>query len=224
MRKNIIAASILSADLGCLAQEAAMVLRAGADWLHIDVMDNHYVPNLTFGPLVCQALRRHLASAFLDVHLMIKPVDALIDAFAAAGANQISFHPDASDDFKQNLRHIQQLGCKAGLAINPKTSLRYLQSVWNQLDFLLIMSVNPGFAGQAFMPEVIHKISAAKQLIQRYSPHVRLGVDGGIKQDNIIDAANAGADTFVVGSGIFKSANYTEALLQLKSALYDKGK
>jgi len=219
MHSHLISASILSADMGCLAKEAEAVLYAGADWLHIDVMDNHYVPNLTFGPLVCQALRAHLVNAFLDVHLMVKPVEALIDAFAKAGANQMSFHPEASNDVRQTLRQIQQLGCKAGLAINPKTSLHGLPSVLDQLDFLLMMSVNPGFAAQAFIPEVLAKIAAAKALIQQHNPKSRLGVDGGIKQNNIAAAAHAGANTFIVGSAIFKSANYAEALRTLRSAL-----
>ncbi len=220
----MISASILSADMGCLVKEANAVLNAGADCLHIDVMDNHYVPNLTFGPLVCQALRKHLVNAFLDVHLMVKPVGALIDAFAKAGANQISFHPEASDDVKQNLQQIRELGCKAGLAINPETSLECLSQAWDRLDFLLMMSVTPGFAAQTFMPEILDKISIAKQLIQQHNPDIRLGVDGGIKQNNIVAAANSGANTFIIGSDIFKSTNYSETLTKLRSALHSKGK
>ncbi|MES2998637.1 MAG: ribulose-phosphate 3-epimerase [Pseudomonadota bacterium] len=224
MHSNVISASILSADMGCLVKEANAVLNAGADCLHIDVMDNHYVPNLTFGPLVCQALRKHLVNAFLDVHLMVKPVGALIDAFAKAGANQISFHPEASDDVKQNLQQIRELGCKAGLAINPETSLECLSQAWDRLDFLLMMSVTPGFAAQTFMPEILDKISIAKQLIQQHNPDIRLGVDGGIKQNNIVAAANSGANTFIIGSDIFKSTNYSETLTKLRSALHSKGK
>lgn len=224
MHTRKISASILSADMGCLAEEAKHVLNAGADWLHIDVMDNHYVPNLTFGPLVCEALRKHLPKAFLDVHLMVKPVDALILAFANSGANQISFHPEASQDIRQNLQQIRALGCKAGLAINPNMSLDCLKSVWNQIDFILMMSVNPGFAAQAFIPEVLDKISIAKQWIQQQNLTVRLGVDGGIKKENIAEIAKAGADTFILGSAIFKSTDYIKTLNELRSTLNAKGK
>ncbi|MES2141737.1 MAG: ribulose-phosphate 3-epimerase [Pseudomonadota bacterium] len=224
MHIDKISASILSADMGCLAKEAKNVLNAGADWLHIDVMDNHYVPNLTFGPLVCEALRKHLPQAFLDVHLMVNPVDALIPAFAKAGADQISFHPEASGDVKQNLKQIHDLGCKAGLAINPKTSLNCLNSIWDQMNFILMMSVNPGFAAQEFIPEVLEKISAVNKLIQEKNPTIRLGVDGGIKKENIAEIAMVGADTFILGSAIFKSADYSKTLAELRSTLNAKGK
>ena len=224
MHSDIISASILSADMACLAKEANAVLQAGADWLHIDVMDNHYVPNLTFGPLLCAALRKHLPHAFLDVHLMVKPLDALIQAFAKAGASQISFHPEASQDIQRNLQQIRDFGCKAGLAINPETSLDCLDPFWKQLDFLLMMSVNPGFAAQSFIPEVLAKISTAKQHIQQQNPAIRLGVDGGIKKENIAKVAYAGANTFILGSAIFNSTDYAETLTELRSALSSKEK
>ncbi len=224
MHRKIISASILSADIGSLARETENVLNAGADWLHIDVMDNHYVPNLTFGPLICEALRKHLPKAFLDVHLMVEPVDTLIDAFAKVGANQISLHPEASQDVRKNLQQIRDLGCKAGLAISPKTSLECLSSVWEQLDFILMMSVNPGFAAQKFIPEVLEKISATNKLIQEKNCAIRLGVDGGIKEENIAKIATAGANTFILGSAIFKSTDYAKTLIGLRSALNAKEK
>ena len=219
MRDLSISASILSADMGCLAKESIAVLKAGADSLHIDVMDNHFVPNLTFGPLVCRALRKHLPKALLDVHLMVNPVDHLIDAFAAAGADQISFHPEASSDVVKNLKQIRHLGCRAGLAINPETSLHCLDNKWKYLDSILMMSVNPGFAEQHFLPEVLNKISVAKQLLSVHQPSIRLGVDGGIKKNNIAEIAKAGADTFILGSGIFKTGNYSQTLSEIRSEL-----
>lgn len=224
MHHDVISASILSADMGHLAKEANAVLKANADWLHIDVMDNHYVPNLTFGPIVCEALRRHLPDAFLDVHLMVEPIDALIDTFAKAGANQISFHPEASNNVTKNLQQIHKLGCKAGLAINPNTDLDCLNAVWDQLDFVLMMSVNPGFPAQTFIPDVLGKISNAKRLIQEKNATIRLGVDGGIKENNIADIKKAGANTFILGSAIFNSTNYSEILNKLRYALSSKGK
>ncbi len=219
MRNLTISASILSADIGCLAKESAAVLQAGADSLHIDVMDNHFVPNLTFGPLVCCALRKHLPKAFLDVHLMVNPIDHLINGFAAAGADQISFHPEASTDVVKNLKQIRHLGCKAGLAINPQTSLNCLDKLWEHLDSILMMSVNPGFAEQHFIPEVLDKISDIKQLLSTHKSSIRLGVDGGIKKNNIAKIAKAGADTFILGSGIFNTKNYSVTLAELRSQL-----
>jgi ribulose-phosphate 3-epimerase len=219
MHDLIISASILSADMGCLAKDAAAVLEAGADRLHIDVMDNHFVPNLTFGPLICGALRKHLPQAFLDVHLMVNPVDHLINAFAESGADQISFHAEASSDVIKNLKQIRHLGCKVGLAINPQTSLNCLDELCEYLDFILIMSVNPGFAGQHFIPNVLDKISIVHQLILTHKPNIRLGVDGGVKKNNITEIAKAGADTFILGSAIFNAENYAVALTELRSQL-----
>ncbi|TLY48203.1 MAG: ribulose-phosphate 3-epimerase [Gammaproteobacteria bacterium] len=219
MRDLCISASILSADIGCLAKESTAVLQAGANSLHIDVMDNHFVPNLTFGPLVCRALRKHLPKAFLDVHLMVNPVDNLIDAFAAAGADQISFHPEASNDVIKNLKQIRHLGCKAGLAINPATSLNCLDNKWEYLDSILMMSVNPGFAEQHFIPEVLNKILVTKQLLTIHKPSICLGVDGGVKKNNIAEIAKAGANTFILGSGIFNTKDYYLTLAELRSEL-----
>jgi ribulose-phosphate 3-epimerase len=223
MTKKLISASILSADFGCLAQDTAAVLKAGADWLHIDVMDNHYVPNLTFGPLICEALHRHLPNAFLDVHLMVQPVSDLIERFAQAGAKQISFHPEASQTVQIDLQRIRQLGCKAGLAINPATPLSIVEDYWPDLDFLLLMSVHPGFAAQRFLPEVLSKISAAKQHIKQQKYSVQIGVDGGVNQETITHVAQAGADVLIMGSALFKTPSYSNTVKQFRAALAQGG-
>jgi ribulose-phosphate 3-epimerase len=198
-----IAPSILSADFARLGEEVENVLAAGADIVHFDVMDNHYVPNLTIGPLVCEALRKHGITAPIDVHLMIKPVDALVPDFAKAGATYITFHPEASEHVDRTLQLIRDNGCKAGLVFNPATPLDYLKYVIEKVDMVLLMSVNPGFGGQKFIPYVLDKAREARKMIDASGRHIRLEIDGGVKADNIREVAEAGVDTFVAGSAIF---------------------
>ena len=201
-----IAPSILSADFAKLGDEVDKVLAAGADIVHFDVMDNHYVPNLTIGPLVCEALRKHGVTAPIDVHMMVKPVDRIIPDFAKAGATYITFHPEASEHVDRSLQLIHDEGCKAGLVFNPATPLDYLQYEMDKIDMILIMSVNPGFGGQSFIPQALDKLRQCRKLIDQSGRDIRLEIDGGVKVDNIAEIAAAGADTFVAGSGIFGNA------------------
>ena len=214
---TVIAPSILSADFARLGEEVADVLAAGADWVHFDVMDNHYVPNLTFGPMICQALRKHGVTAPIDVHLMVQPVDDLIRLFADAGATLISFHPEASRHVDRSIQLIRELGCKPGLVLNPSTPLGQLHWTLDQLDMVLLMSVNPGYGGQSFIPHVLEKIGQVRRMIDDSGRKVRLEVDGGVKVDNIGEIAAAGADTFVAGSAIFGSADYRETISRMKA-------
>ena len=218
-QEDIIAPSILSADFARLGEEVDAVLKAGADWVHFDVMDNHYVPNLTIGPMVCKALRNYGVTAPIDVHLMVKPVDSLIEDFAKAGATFITFHPEASDHVDRSLQLVKSLGCKTGLVLNPETSLDLLDSSWDRLDMVLLMSVNPGFGGQDFIPSVLDKISVLRKTIDQKKLNIRLEVDGGIKLDNIAEVANAGADTFVSGSGIFGEKSYQDVISKMRQSL-----
>jgi ribulose-phosphate 3-epimerase len=206
MKDNLIAPSILSADFARLGEEVDNVLIAGADMVHFDVMDNHYVPNLTIGPLVCEALRKHGVTAPIDVHLMIRPVDRIIPDFAAAGASYITFHPEGSEHVDRTLQLIRDQGCKAGLVFNPATPLTHLQYVMDKVDMVLLMSVNPGFGGQSFLPSALDKLRQVRQLIDESGQDIRLEIDGGVKVDNIGAIHAAGADTFVAGSAIFGAA------------------
>lgn len=215
----VIAPSILSADFARLGDEVTTVLAAGADWVHFDVMDNHYVPNLTFGPVVCEALRKHGVTAPIDVHLMVEPVDALIPMFAKAGATHISFHPEASRHVHRSIQLIKSQGCEAGLVLNPATPLSVLDHVLDDLDYVLLMSVNPGFGGQAFIPSALDKLRRVRERIDASGRRIRLEIDGGVKVENIGEIAAAGADTFVAGSAIFGQPDYRAIISQMKAAV-----
>jgi ribulose-phosphate 3-epimerase len=227
---NLIAPSILSADFARLGEEVDNVLAAGADIVHFDVMDNHYVPNLTIGPLVCEALRKHGVTADIDVHLMVKPVDRIIPDFAKAGASYITFHPEASEHIDRTLQLIKGEGCKAGLVFNPATPLDYLKYVIDKVDMVLLMSVNPGFGGQSFIPTALDKLREARKIIDASGRDIRLEIDGGVKVDNIREIAEAGADTFVAGSAIFGAAKdsdphtYDSVIKAMRDELAKAGK
>ncbi|MDH3413056.1 MAG: ribulose-phosphate 3-epimerase [Gammaproteobacteria bacterium] len=219
MKDAWIAPSILSADFARLGEDVARVLEAGADLVHFDVMDNHYVPNLTIGPMVCEALRKFGIQAPIDVHLMIKPVDRIVPDFAAAGASYITFHPEASDHLDRTLQLIRDSGCRAGLVFNPATPLDYLNHVMDKVDMVLLMSVNPGFGGQSFIQSTLGKLRDARRLIDDSGRDIRLEVDGGVKADNIGAIAAAGADTFVAGSEIFGSKDYRATIESMRGAI-----
>ena len=219
MQPTVIAPSILSADFARLGEEVDNVLVAGADWVHFAVMDNHYVPNLTIGPLVCEALRKHGVTAPIDVHLMVEPVDALVPMFAKAGASHISFHPEASRHVHRTIQLIKASGCEAGLVLNPATPVDALDYVLGDLDYVLLMSVNPGFGGQSFIPSTLDKLRTVRERIARSGKAIRLEVDGGVKPDNIGEIAKAGADTFVAGSAIFGQPDYAAVVAAMKAAV-----
>lgn len=219
MTEFIIAPSILSADFARLGADTQAVLDAGADWVHFDVMDNHYVPNLTIGPLVLEALRKYGVTAPIDVHLMVNPVDRIIGDFAQAGASMITFHPEASAHIDRSLALIKENGCQAGLVLNPATPVHVLEHVMDKLDMILLMSVNPGFGGQSFIPNTLQKLKTVRKLIDQSGRKIRLEVDGGVKIDNIGAIAKAGADTFVAGSAIFNSADYANTITNMRQMI-----
>ncbi len=220
----IIAPSILSADFSRLGEEVNAVLAAGADWIHFDVMDNHYVPNLTVGPMVCAALRKAGIKAPIDVHLMVSPVDPLVSDFAQAGATNISFHPEATQHVDRTIQHIRDSGCRPGLVFNPATSLNWLDYVIDKIDIILVMSVNPGFGGQSFIPQALAKLAEARARIQASGRDIHLEIDGGVKIDNAAGIAAAGADTFVAGSAIFGSADYAGTIQAMRAQIEIGGK
>jgi ribulose-phosphate 3-epimerase len=219
MREFLIAPSLLSADFARLGQEADAVLAAGGDMIHLDVMDNHYVPNLTVGPLVCAALRKYGIKAPIDVHLMVQPVDQLIVDFANAGATNITFHPEASKHVDRSLELIRKQGCNAGLALNPATTLDCLEYLMDRIDLVLIMSVNPGFGGQTFIPSALEKISKLHKIIQEQKRHIHIAIDGGVKTENIREIAQAGANMFITGSAIFSQPDYTTVINAMRKEL-----
>ena len=218
---TVIAPSILSANFARLGEDVARVVEAGADWIHFDVMDNHYVPNLSFGPMVCEALKPYAGRALMDVHLMVEPVDALVPQFAKAGAGLISFHPEATRHVDRTLALIRDHGCQAGLVFNPATPLTWLDHLMDKLDLVMLMSVNPGFGGQNFIPATLPKLAAVRQRLDAYAAvsgrTIRLEVDGGVKPDNVAEIAAAGADTFVAGSAVFGSADWAATIAALKA-------
>jgi len=224
MSPCVIAPSILSANFARLGEEVDDVLAAGADWVHFDVMDNHYVPNLTIGPLVCEALRKHGVTAPIDVHLMIEPVDRIVPDFAKAGATMISFHPEASAHVHRTVQLIKSHGCQAGLVLNPATPIEVLDYVLDELDMVLLMSVNPGFGGQSFIPSALDKLRRVRERIERSGKAIRLEIDGGVKPDNIGEIAAAGADTFVAGSAIFGQSDYADVIRRMREAVAAAGR
>ena len=219
MANAVIAPSILSANFAKLGEDVDAVLKAGADWVHFDVMDNHYVPNLTIGPLICEALRKHGVTAPIDVHLMVKPVDRIVPDFAKAGATLISFHPEASEHVHRTIQLIKSTGCQAGLVLNPATPIDVLDYVLEELDLVLLMSVNPGFGGQSFIPSALTKLKQVREMIDRTGKNIRLEIDGGVKVDNIAQIAAAGADTFVAGSAIFNAPEYEQVIGQMRAEI-----
>jgi len=219
MSDFLIAPSILSADFARLGEEVDNVLASGADIVHFDVMDNHYVPNLTIGPLVCEALRSHGVTAPIDVHLMVKPVDRIIPDFAKAGATYITFHPEGTEHIDRSLSLVRDNGCKSGLVFNPATSLDHLKYVMDKIDMVLLMSVNPGFGGQSFIPSTLDKLREARKMIDESGYNIRLEIDGGVKVDNIREIAEAGADTFVAGSAIFNTEDYKATINAMRAEL-----
>jgi len=218
-KENIIAPSILSADFAKLGEEVESVLESGADWVHFDVMDNHYVPNLTIGPMVCSALREYGITAPIDIHLMVQPVDRLIEDFVQAGATYITFHPEASQHIDRSLQMIKSSGCKSGLVLNPASPINLIEDCLDKLDMILLMSVNPGFGGQKFIPSVLNKLKKLRKIIDDNDLDIRLEIDGGVKLDNISEISEAGADTFVAGSAIFSEKDYQKVISDMRNSL-----